>query len=433
MARASTPTLLSLDYWAKIMGVTPIHFGQAVTSSLTPQIFPLIGTCQDVWYQYAWQNPDQVSREDLARAIYDAEQDISRQLGYLPGPQWIANEMHKYPRHYNRQVYGNGSNVRAQFKSLKAKHGKFILAGRRGTTLISNETVAYTDPDGDGFSELATITATTTLTDECEIKLYFAGKAAAQEWEIRPVKTKVIAAGVVTFTVDSWLLIDPDLWETFPTSTTENPKVDISGTGNFETTVDVYREFTDITTNSAQFFWERQPPTSGLDGVICGACGGVGCEACSLITQDGCIHVRDVDAGLVVPAAADYDSTNAIWNRVAWAECREPDQVKIWYYAGELDERFLRDETCQPLSDYWAHAIAWLATARLDRNFCNCGVQTDFMETLREDMLITSSGNTSRTVLLDIVSNPFGSRRGEVMAWQRVSKSNEQIFTGVAV
>jgi hypothetical protein len=438
MARASVPTLLSLDRYAKILGVNPAHFNGAAANSLSPAVFPINVGCKDVWYQHAWQKFDALSREDLAEAIYDAEKDIERELGYSPGPKWVTNEVHQYPRPFYREAFGNGLNVRGQQKSIRARQGsKFIQAGQRGTTLIGTATTAggtlvYSDPDGDGFSELATITLTTTVTDTQEIAVFTASKSAAKEWQIRPLKSVSISGGSVVITLDSWLLIDPDLWEFYPTGVTETSGnlINISTTGNFVTSIDVYRIFTDFTQQSAKFYWERDPVANKL--IFCSSCGGTGCETCTLRTQDGCLHVRDVERGTVVPVPASYDSTDARWEGANWLECREPDQVKIWYYAGDLDERYLASETNEPLSDYWAHTIAWLATARTKRPFCACGGSHAMQSWLRQDF---ARSGTDETFVIDAdqLANPFGTTRGAIMAWQRVSKLNLKQFAGVAI
>ncbi len=434
MARAETPTLLGLDRFAKIAGINPAHFNQTGAVSLDPAIFPLSDNkCNDIWFQHSWQDADSISREDLARAIYDAEQEIAREIGYTLAPQWVANEVHSYPRSFYRDVYGVGLNVRGQFKSIKPRYGKFIEAGRRAVTLIGDSaTVVYTDSNSDGFFDIATITTATTLTDVCELKVYFEDEAGAQEWEIREPRTKAIVGANVVFTFDSWLFVDPDLWEQYPDSDGNPTQIDISTVANFVTTVDVYREFTDFTQASAQFFWERQP-VRNVNQIFCGSCGGVGCEVCTLITQDGCLHVRNVKTGIVVPVPATFDVADNRWEGAAWTECREPDQVKLWYFAGELDERFLRDESCQPLSNFWAHTIAWLATARLERPFCSCGNVTAWATDLRTDLAFTGT-DTSFFITTEMINqNPFGTRRGEVKAWQRVAKFQEKIFEGVAI
>lgn len=426
MARASTYTLLSLDRWARITGVNPAHFNGAAGTN----IMPVSGSCNDIWMQYAWQNSDAVSREDLARAIYDAEEDIASLLGYYPAPKWIAKEMHRYPRPYRKDAYGNGLNVRGQYKSVIAKRGRFIQAGRRAVSLVSAAAaVVYSDPDGDGYSELATVTVPTSLTDACEIKVYFAGRSGAQEWEIRPAKSKTISGGNFTATFESWPLINPNLWEALPTELEGNRALDLTGS-IYVSSVDVYREYTDFTQASAEFSWEPEP-SSGLI-FPCTSCGGSGCTQCENTIQTGCLHVRDVERGILVPTPASYDTGEASWAAATFTECREPDTVKLWYYAGDLDNKFLRGDTCEPLSDYFAHAIAWLATARLERNICACNNAHSLAMDLRKDLAF-SDDNGSYQVSEDDLDNPFGTRKGELMAWKRVRKLTEQVGVGVTV
>lgn len=424
MARASTHTLLALDTYAKIMGINPPHFNQAAGTT----IFPVEGNCNDLWFQYSWQYSDSVSREDLARAIYDAEYDIANWLGYWPSPKWIAKEMQTYPRYFDRQYFGDGLNLLGRGKSVKTNWGKIISAGRRAVSLVGTPTVAgatlvYSDPDGDGFSELATITLNTTLTDACEIKAYFNGEGGALEWEIRPAKSKTISGGVLTMTFDSWLFIDPALWEVFPV--TGGLSAILLSTSNFVTTVQVYREYADFTEPSAEFSWE--PKTRGTFEGWCGSCGGTGCAQCESTIQEGCFQIRDVVQGLVVPTAGEYDSDNSQWNWLNWTDCIEPDQVKLWYYAGEIDERYLRGESCEPLSNALAHAIAWMATARLERPLCSCGNTQALANDLMKDLALL--GETSYATTEDILGNPFGTRAGEVRAWKRISQLTERVGT----
>lgn len=429
MARASTPTLLSLDRYARLMGLTPVHFAGASAPDLSPVVWPLAGSCNSIWPQWSWQNADQISREDLARAIYNAEQDIRRELGYSVAPQWIAQEVQRWPNPARPEWHGYIRNAPGHGIGFKTAWGKVIEAGRRATTLIDTATTAaaelvYSDADGDGFSELATITVSTSLTAAyaCQVKVYFTGHAAAPEWEIRPLKSATISGGTLTITADSWLFIDPDLWEAFPTDDGFSA-INISGTSNFVTSVDVYREYTDTTAASAQFLWERSG--HGRWGVLCTDCGGNGCATCSMPTQDGCLSIRDAETGIVSPVPATYDSDNEQWNAASYTHCDTATQVKLWYRAGAIDDRYLSGQTCEPLSEYWAQAIAWLATARLERPFCACNNVTALADDLRTDLSKTTS-SASYFTPSDVIGNPFGTRKGEVMAWQRVNREYDR-------
>ena len=419
MARASTPTLLALDRYAQVMGVPPPHFNQAVGGT----IFPAPGGCSQVWFQYSWQAGDRVAREDLALAIANAEEDIAEAIGYWPAPKFISEEAHRFPRHHRPDVRGNGFDARGFRKGLKLNYGKVIQAGRRAVSFVGTATTApggglvFDDLDLDTFDESATITLPTTLTDPCEIKVYFTGHNGDPEWEIRPARSVEIIGPNVVITFWCWQLINPVLWEALPT-TTEEQALDLAG-AIYVADVEVYREYVDSTVASAEFFWE--PSVLVDSGDCCHLCGGAGCEACALTSQEGCIHLRDPDLGLVAPTPASYNAVTG-WSATDYTECREPDMLKLWYYAGALDNLFLAGRRCDPLSDFWAEVIAWIATARLERPFCACGNLEALALDLRTDLAVMVSGGASYVLPERDLDNPFGTRRGEVKAWRKISR-----------
>ena len=413
-------TLLSLADYGKIMGITPPHLWQGASATI------FADNCKGVWYAHDWQSGKQISRESLAYAILQAESDIADVLGYWPAPKWISKEITNYPQYYRRDMFGNGKTTRGLYKSVEAGWGKFISPGRRAVTLIADSTtVTYSDEDSDGYSETATITVNNvTVSDVCELKVYFEDKSGLQEWEIRPPKSKTLSGGILTVVFDAWLLLDPDLQEAYPNTNDPLEPIDILTASNYVSTVDVYREYTDTTVASAEFSWLPDPS----NGILCPVCGSSGtCVACANTTQDGCISVLDVVTGMVVPQPATYDSDNAQWNGVCWSECREPDTVKIWYYAGELDEYYLRGTRCDPLKNSFKQAIAWLATARLDRNVCGCSNVIDLFEDLRRDLALSEPEGGSYFVSDDNINNPFGTRKGEIMAWNKIKNLTEQV------
>jgi len=432
MARASTYTLLSLDRFAQIIGLNPAHFNQCAAINLSTPVFNLTGSCSDVWFQYDWQDGDRLSRESIARSIKAAEDEIARYLNYYPAPLWFTNEPHQYPRFARRSYYGNGRTINGQFKPIKTKWGRIVETGQRKNTLVGTPTISYSDPDGDGFSELATISQATTETDVNNIRLYFAGKSAADSWELRPVKTKSISGGTLTATLDSWLLVNPDLWEVLPTP--EAPTlVDVSTTANFVTTLDVYQVTTDHTATSAQFYWQQEPNSYFINSNgVCTSCGGTGCETCSLNTQMGCAVVSDVQIGEVVPTPGTYSDDNGYWTKQSWTDCREPELVKLWYYAGDLSDEYLAGTSYDPLSDWWAYTIAYLAVAKLEKQVCSCNNVQYLVNDWMTDLAFSGQSG-SYNVDFELLNNPFGTKKGAVMAWQRVSKFKEKLFEAAVI
>ena len=427
MARASTPTLLSLDRWAMVMGISPAHFNQGVTGA---SIFPLTGSCEELWYQWAWMKADQVGREDLAIEIARAEREIAEYVGFWPAPKYISSEVHRFPRHHRPDFIDSVIDQRGYRLPVEIKVGKFIQAGRRALTQLTDTlTLLYSDEDGDTFEETATVTVVTDLTNACEIKVYFAGHGGDPAWEIRPARTKQIAAGVFTATFWTWQFIDPALWERFPTAAAPIEGIDflqaiIGGAGGtvlvdstnwgVDPTIEVYREYCDFTQDSAHFFWEPVPDISGIAGEL-------------TAQEDGVIHVRDVHEGIVVPQPAEYDSDEGCWVQVADSVCRPPDLVKLWYLAGDQSESYLGipDASlplpgyCDPLSHFWAQTIAYLATSRLDRPFCSCGALTNLFTDIRVDIAKSEPDGATYFITEGKARSPFGTRKGEIMAWER--------------
>lgn len=429
-------TLLSLERYRQLLGFNPAFYWGASGST----IFPLVNQCDDIFYQFYWQKETQVSREEIANALKEAEDDIAKIVGYYPAPVWIE-EVLNYPRYHRRDVFEYGmTDNRGMGKSAQISHGKFIQGGQRAVTLIDDAVaVVYTDTDGDGYDETATITAATSLTDECEIHCYFAGESGNPDWEIRSPRSVTISGGNVVFKFWAWQLLDPELQQRLTVSTQTEP-IDVEAAASYVATVDVYREYNDFTAASAQFLWERARLLQlGLlpVGFCCSSCNGDGCPSCTFYTQDGCIHVQNAAGTFVVPVPATYDSDAGQWNSDAPTVCRDPDMVKVWYYAGDLSQEYKAGRTCEPLSQFWAQTIAWLATARVGRPFCACNNSQAFPDSptnLQRDLSFTGSRvqGSFRVSEADL-QNPLGTRLGEVKAWKRIAQLSQGIMRGVAI
>ena len=400
MARASVPTLLSLDRFAKIIGVNPTHFNGAFGSNFWPQN----GACRDIWPQYSWQTTDElVGREEVALTIATAEEDIKRALGYSLAPQWETDEDHAWTHNH----------LPSRYTSTQTGFGMVISPGVRAVSLVdADATVVYSDPDGDGWNERATVTVTTDLTDEREIKVYTAGKAGDQEWEIRTPRSITISGGTATIVLDAWLLLDPDLWEQYPTNI-EWEGIDVTDTDNFVAAVDVYREYNDTSQDSATFV---------TAGGSCAICGGSGCSVCNGTEVGGCFGVLDSRLGFVNPVPATY--SNGGWNYWSSPICQPVRRVRLSYYAGLQDKQYLARKSLDPLSHHFAEAIAWMAAARLPKSICDCNNIRARVEEMQRDastIRVREGGPIhARFEREDIFGNPFGSRIGEVKAWQRL-------------
>lgn len=405
--RAETPTKLPLYTWAKIMGINPLHFGQVrldITNS---------PDCSAIIFQHEWQNHDHVSREEIARAIFEAESKIERALGYRLAPSWEVDEWQPTVRNFRRELLNlNSADIAGFRQGLKADWGHFISGGIKAQTLVqANRPIVYDDADSDGYSEDAQVTATTVAMDPNEIAVFYPGKSGDPAWEIRPINV-VIAAGTATIHFRREQAVIPEILDAMYL-----PQEDVSADGvdddDFLTTVDVYRRYNDPQTQ-VSFLWE--PGAGGF----CNSCNGAGCAMCSYATQTGCLIVKgNPRNSLIGFAPADWDADENEFTSSAWAVGRQPDIIRLYYYAGWRDKAATY---VSRMSRDWEITVARMAAAMLDRPACDCS--SDTWDRWRQDLSLDSGDEDGKPIFRTpdgILDNPFGSRRGEVDAWRKVS------------
>jgi hypothetical protein len=407
LAEPLKDTWLSLNRYMKIMRVVgPPHF----YGSYNGTVFP-IKDCSAVVPRHGWQLTTVVSREEIAGEIALAEEELSKYMGFNLAPEFVRNELKMYPKPYEVLAVGSyGIGTNNLEISVPTSGARTLQAGIRGIDLIGSATTGgggldYTDEDSDGALETATITVATTETDACNLKVYVSGQSGDPRWEIRDPRRKYISGGNVVFEFDIWLFINPDIDSRYPEEE-QYRAIDFADTANLVTSVDIYKESVDNTQPSVRFFWEN-----------------TGGDASAQIYQDGVLVVRDSAAGEVIPRAATYNADSNIWVTANWVVGRDPDQVRISYYAGSVSQKFLNGISCDPLSETYAKAIAYMATARLSGSVCSCDGVVKFFDSMQEDLALRAGGR-SYAIMPGDLQNPFGTRRGEIMAYNLLSKVN---------
>lgn len=403
MARATTPTWLPLDRWAEIIGLDPLHFNGVITA-LRPD--RACNSGEDIWMQWAYQDASKISREDLAEAIRDAEQQIANYIGYSLLPDWVIDERRETVRPALRELYSGGLNVRWMGKSVNANRGYVIAGGQKARTVISaGAAIVRSDADGDGYNELCTVTVASSVDVE-EVRVYFPGESGADEWEIRPVKVAA-SGGNLTITFKIWQVPLPDLWDALNAT-----GIDGDVGASFVTTVDVYRVYNDPQ-SQLQLLWEG------------GGCGS--CSACTFGAQAGCLHVRNPRLGTVVYEPAEWDAAAGSFNAAEFAVCREPERLRLWYYGGwRWETSDPRKRATVDMDPFWEKAVAYYAAALLMREVCSCNNTEKFLDWWRED-LARVGAEVSYQNDEAVLSNPFGTRRGGVYAWERCNQEGRKV------
>ena len=417
MARANPFTLLSLAEFARQMKLDPLHFCQAV-SELRPNPH-----CPDIWFQYDWQDKDKVSREAIGQLIMEAERDIADAIGYWPAPVWVTEEHRDYPRPRQAEWFSIGADARTRLVGMNLHRGYVIEGGQRATTALnSGNEVVWTavDADGDTFTELAQFQFTVPSTlDPCEVRAYFkeytAGDAAnsrtdpASEgadfaWEVRPLRCTKSDTTLTCYT-EVWNLIRPQLQEELAPDQGGLDGDDFgAGAPDLGIYVDAlvfYREYNDPE-SQVEFHWDSD----------------LSCDAgvCVPDTQAGCFSIQKPRTSLVIPRPSTYNSSTGSFTSSSWDNCVAPDAVRFWYRAGWTPES--HRTACVELDDYWARIITMLAVARLEWPLCECTNVKQVSDYWRQDAAKMTK-ERSFNLRAEELSNPFGQRIGEVLAWRR--------------
>lgn len=417
MLRASTPTKLPLARWAALMGVNPMHFAGVNVLSTAARV-----PCSQTWSQYNWQEDDRVSREEVASAIAEAEAELEQQLGYRLLPSWETDEWAMTPRPFDPQlVEFAGRDVRSYPFTVTSQWKHVVTGGVRATSLVhAAASIAWSDDDADGYHETGTVTFSSVTPDPCETRLYFPGSDPADPtWEIRPVKV-IQAAGATTVTFRRELVALQEFSEW-----TIQPEVrfaDGQDDDDFLATVDVYRVYNDPR-RQVSFLWE---PVG-----FCG-CGATGCANCAYGTQDGGFLMRNARLGILTPFPGTWNDSSASFDTAGMALGRRPDICRLYYFAGLRDRGLGCDRV--DMSFRWASIVTAFAASKLDRPPCDCNPKQ--WERYAQDLAYVRGVDELAQYAIDKdeLSNPFGTRRGALIAWRAVAKMGDRVgSTAVAV
>lgn len=396
------PTLLPVYQFAKVLGLHPLH----IMGVTYPNSSAASSVCVNAIQQYSWQDADGVSREELAWAITEVELQLAEYLGFWPMPTWTVDErvdLQQRPGYW----FNSLKDVRGDLFSVKASRGHIISGGRRSKTLIDDAVaIVYSDADGDGYNETATISVTTSVTDPEEIAVYYPGLSGDDDWEVRPI-TVAISAGTATITCRREQLVVKNLYERLDASVI-NGATDAS----FLTTVDVYRKYNDPSVQ-AQLVWR------GID--YC--CDDGSCGSCGLTIQTACMTVKDKKLGLVTLTPAEWDSDEFTY--ASPEVCgRRPDYVRLWYRSGYQD-RSQPNYNIQMAREMQL-AVAKLAIAKLDRMICSCkavsDVQSHWSTDLRKNVSVQGKGTTYKVTPYELDNNPFGTTIAALEVWRLVRR-----------
>lgn len=322
-----------------------------------------------------------------------------RAVRFSPIPQWIANDAVLPVRVPRSGLYYPHAPA-PWLLNVRASNNYVIEGGVEAWSAISlGQAVTYSDADGDGYDEKATVTVATTVTDVNEISVYYPGESHDPAWEIRPIKVS-ISGGNATITFERQQAVMPDLLERLDANA-----VDGLVDANFLTTVDVYRHYSD-------------PSQMAIVEWTPGICND---DACIVETDTGCFSQVNERNGIVNVHAATWDADGYTWQHNCCGWWRQPTRVRLWYRAGYRDNR--RPRPMHDMAPELERAITYLALSLMDRAWEACEQIRNMQAHWREDMARrqSSPGSSSSFQLSPrLLDNPFGTTRAAIYAWRVV-------------
>lgn len=351
-----------LNAWQRINQESIWRFGQAAGQGAP------IGAC-DVYIQS--------DREQIASALNQAFSLFATYLGYYPRPIWATEQV----------TIGGGHPFWWQQLRLP-KGGYLIEFGQRATSIIqAGAPVVYSDADGDGVNDTATITVASDV-DLDEAQIFFqvadgAFEAGDERYQIEPVRITRSGANIVIKGHRALFVKPATIWDvpfspTDPNYRTRNYADTATATG-FVTAVDVYRVYNDTasvgTLNGSH---DTQTLVNGNLEIESGERGRFRFATPCVSSLDlGCLgYLRTVD----VHFRAGYPLTY-----------------------GEMDNDLLR-------------GIIRLANANMYRKLCSFCPEA--AEIWQQDRFM--AGAPENPVATRHANNPFGLSKGHVAAWLTV-------------
>lgn len=400
MSYAKTLTTIPIQRVADVLQIDPWHFNSVYTDQ-----HPVTNACDDVWYQHNWQSAGKISREDMAMALRQAEDLVTERLGWFFLPKWITEETKLQP-HYRTELY-NFANSRGERKSVITKWGKVYEVGARANTLIeADAAVSFEDDDGDTFDEIMQVVVATTVTDPEEIRVYYPEKEGKDVYEIRPIDVS-ISGGIATIKFPKYLGVLETLLEYQQHPAEGTIAVSGDDNTNFLQTVDVYRVYTDTST---QMVFHNE------DGCYCDS--GI-CEFCD---ETGCLLIRDKELGIIAYRRATWDEDTEEF--VTAYHTYAPHKATIYYRAGLTNSEL--DMPTRQVDPAWERMVIFFALSFLDTEMCGCSNTKRIVDYQLEDLALSNS-ERSYSVSWDALDNPFGTTRAAMALWKRVYAENARM------
>lgn len=415
---------LDLNAWYRLMGFNPWH-GNQLADATAGGGLAVVSQCSTLVYERAANNAQRVGRAEIRRAIEDAERQIFQYRHTWPSPRY-TERVFPYPQLADGRI-GRLADVGSDGRWLPIvlDEGEVQALGPRTESGAMTAALTYSDEDGDGYFETATLQAALpagTLDSEVVVRFLASDCGPVSPApNICPRAVSVAADGTADIVIDSWALVRPTLtsgWAVYNgTSGALNARLiadPLPVDAPVAASVEVLRERanpagTTEATAAALLVYETRPCPWAW-GWGCNETGSSDPSATrTVIARAG---IRDARAGVVHVGAAVYDAATGTWSStgsVDWCRCYPPDRVVLRYQAGT-------PRVGTALRPDLAAVVARLAAANLTADICGCSASNRELYHWQFDMS-RASGTNETFAALGLMQNPLGPRRGAMYAW----------------
>lgn len=357
--------------------------------------------CAQFIFERCHQECTIAGRDQICKAIERADRAFLDYMRYPSAPSALCAEFFFGPGDHCLNVTGQ-----KPFRggTLQLPHYKIQQLGKETLTYLQTLTfdpaTQLTDQNSDAIYDRATITiakplmAGTVAADEITIFFVEAdrGNSRCCRWEIRDLTVKETATEFV-ITAPAWVMVKPHVYDSYKMIEQDEDIHDPANLTIYPVQLDLYRRWVD-TTQAVTV--HRKPVACSCGRQVGDAC--YECEtidACLLSAEQGLIDVR-------LPSLGDCGCC---------PKCVE--RLCVHYVAGSCNEDDL---------------IAKLAAAYLHGDAC-CKPST-IAYWQADYVAVSERGKLMTTLSAAEMSNPFGTKRGQVEAYRQLRARGRKLRIG---
>ena len=414
MAITSVNNSVCLQTIVDMYGIDPLKF-----NCIDPLCITYVENgCEAYWTQH-FERGNLISREELALELYRAELEVAAYLDQFPFPTYVCDEHVELEYCYRNN---NFMGVNLQDYIFDTRWNCVQEFGQFDNVILGTGAITYIDREDDGYFESAEISfdysAVTDSFDIDELTLLFQGYDDYNN-VICPIIKRVDddVAKVVTFTVDSWNLVNPELY--IYRKFVDYTAPDACDLANYVTEVNVCIKQKSCRPDGWLVFDDSQN------------CVGNNCEEvkfpfCARIVNKRLGHFK-ISVGTVDDEGCFVQKEDG--GMGCFSDCfyQAPKRIEINYLSS--CNNCLKTKKDLSFCNLLERAIIYIALARLPRVLCECGCNTIFLEELKYDTSIRYVDNDARfNFPSDLIrNNPFGTKIGEIEGYKILRELKDKI------